>query len=332
MANESDTPPEDDASDETSEAEGGSESDSEASGASSSDEAGSEDHAEESGGASSADDADPPDESDEEPVTPPPAAVRSSDPAIDALMALVGDTPAAHVPTPAPPAPPVARPPLPTEPLDVDDPHGAGAFDDDSPFSSELDIPPPHSVPVPMPAPEPTVRPQARVDDVSPDSGLTLGGTRVTLTGEHLYRVSIVRIGGALAQTVGAREPHEIRVLAPAAKSVGAVDITVQNPSADETLVAQGFTYKALPAPKIASVAPTYADAAGGTEISVIGQNFVSDTRVLVGATPVKKIRFVDATTLEVVLPSGKSGAMMDVIVENPDGKRDVAKRAFKYS
>lgn len=329
MANESDTPPEEDAVDDTSDDEG-SENDSEAPGEAAS---GASEAREEPTDPGEPEVPEEPEDLDE-PVTPPPMAVRPSDPAIDALMALVGDS--APLPTATAPAaePPPARAPMATEPFEPGEPvtvEDVPFDEDESPFSNELDIPPPHSVPVPMPAPEPTVRPQARVDDVSPDGGLTLGGTRVTLTGQHLYRVSIVRIGGALAQTIGAREPHEIRVLAPAAKSAGVVDITVQNPSADETLVPQGFTYRALPAPKIASVAPTYADASGGTEICVMGQNFVSDTRVLVGSTPAKKTKFIDATTLEVVLPGGKSGAMMDVIVENPDGKRDVAKRAFKY-
>jgi hypothetical protein len=275
------------------------------------------------------------------PIAPDPA----SDPAIDALMALVGETPDAGLPpppvrsgpsSPPPPLPTPAttaptplppRPPLPTEPMDMGDPG-----EEESPYSTRLDIPPPHSVPVPMPAPVPTVRPKAEVTDVSPDSGPTLGGTGVTLHGKHLYRVSIVRFGGELAQTIGAREPTEVKVLAPAAKSAGPVDVSVQNPSAEETTIPKAYTYKALPAPKISSVAPTYADAAGGTEISVIGKNFIAETKVLIGKEPAKKVVFIDATTLEVVLPGGDSGAMMDVAVENPDGKRDTVKRAFKYS
>lgn len=268
--------------------------------------------------------------------TPTPKSPMAADPDIDALMAFVGDDAAAAAPATPPPPPPPApahptplppRPPLPTEPIDLSD-----SLDEESPYSRELDIPPPHSVPVPMPAPEPTVRPQAVVVDVSPASGPTLGGTGVTLHGKHLYRVSIVRFGGELAQTIGAREPSEVKVLAPAAKSAGAVDISVQNPGTDETTLANGYEYLALPAPKIDSVAPTYAAAAGGTEISVIGKNFVAETRVFVGTELANKSVFIDATTLEVVLPGGKSGALMDVSVENPDGKRDTVKRAFKYS
>ncbi len=245
---------------------------------------------------------------------------------VDAIMALVAEAPS-HQPPPLPQPGPVTPvpPPMPAE-LAPPQPDELS-----SPFCDEPDIPPPHSVPVPMPAPEPTVRPQARVEDITPERGPTLGGTRVTLTGQHLYRVSIVRFGGELAQTIGAREPTEIRVLAPAVAAPGAVDVSVQNPSSDERVIKHGFTYETLPPPKIDSVTPTYAAAAGGTEISVIGKNFVRDTAVHIGDTPVAKVRFVDATTLEVTVHGGRKGALMDVAVVNPDGKRDVQKRAFKY-
>ena len=288
--------------------------------------------------------------SDSDPPRDPP-----DDDAVDALMNMVDGAPAIPLPPnpptraepprppnppskppPPPPPPPsgaVPPPPPPPPPPPLDPlPPNTSLDDDSSPFSTSVDVPPPHSVPVPRPAPEPTVRPQAKVEDIAPDGGPTLGGTRVTLVGEHLYRVSIVRFGGELAQTIGAREPAEIRVLAPAAQAIGAVDVTVQNPSAPETLIENGYTYRALPAPKIDSVAPTHADPVGGTEISIIGQNFLEETKVLIGKTAATQVVFIDATTLEVVVPGGSSGAMMDVAVENPDGKRAVVKRAFKYT
>jgi hypothetical protein len=195
-----------------------------------------------------------------------------------------------------------------------------------------LDIPPPDTVPVPQPGPIPTVRPAAVIDEVTPDRGPVLGGTRVTLTGQHLYRVSIVRFGGELAQTIGAREPAELRVVAPARQDAATVDVTIENPGAPMTIKARAFSYAALPAPVIESVAPRELSADKDAKLSVIGKNFVVDSRVLVGEAAPKKVTFVDGGTLEVVVAGGKRGSMMDVAVVNPDGKRVAMKRAFRFS
>jgi hypothetical protein len=194
-----------------------------------------------------------------------------------------------------------------------------------------FDLPPPDFL-APPPLSTPKVWAQPIVDEIAPEGGPVLGGTRVTLTGKHLFRVSIVRFGGELAQTIGAREPHEIKVLSPPRKEAGVVDVTVENPAAPMAIKPKAFTYAALPAPVIDSVAPREAAAAKDSKLSVHGKNFLAASEVLVGDAPVKKVTFIDAGTLEIVVAGGKSGAMMDVMVVNPDGKRVSIKRAFKFT
>lgn len=193
------------------------------------------------------------------------------------------------------------------------------------------DLPPPESVPVPQAPKAPKIVPSAIVDDVAPPEGPVIGGTRLTLTGSHLYRESIVRIDGMITQTIGAREPHELRVLVPARDDDGAVDITVQNPGSPLTSLPAAFRYTPLPAPKIDSVAPSQAASAGGTEIAIAGEHFVEQTSVMLGRERATTVAFIDAQHLEVVVPAGKAGTFVDVSVENPDGKRDTTRRAFKY-
>ncbi len=193
------------------------------------------------------------------------------------------------------------------------------------------DLPPPDSVPVPEAPRAPKVVPSAVVEDVSPAEGPVIGGTRLTLSGQHLYRESIVRIDGVITQTIGAREPHELRVLVPSRDGDGTVDITVQNPGSPITELPGAFRYTPLPAPEIHSVAPTHAKAAGGTEITIAGAHFVEQTSVLLAGERATTVAFIDAEHLEVVVPAGKAGRFVDVAVENPDGKRDTTRRAFKY-
>jgi hypothetical protein len=195
---------------------------------------------------------------------------------------------------------------------------------------AEPELPPADLVPVPMAGRAPRVLPEPKVHELAPDAGPVLAETRVTLRGEHLHRESIVRIDGLIAMTVGAVEPRELSVRTPPRATPGAVDVTVQNPGAPTLVLAGAYRYEALPPPEITGVAPRRGAVKGGTEISVNGQGFVAGSVVLVDGVRSKTV-FVDARTLEARTPPGKAGAMVDVAVENPDGKRAVEPRAFAY-
>ena len=196
---------------------------------------------------------------------------------------------------------------------------------------SEVDLPPPASVPVPRAPTPPTVLPAATIVDVSPSEGSVLGGTKITIVGDHLHRASIVRVGGVLAAVVGAEEPRELKVLVPEHHTPGEADLSIQNPGAELTVVPKAFRYVPLPTPKIVAVAPNYAAPKGGTELAITGEGFVKGCSVLVDGQKLERVQFVDAHNLEFKAPAGKNGKMVDVVVENPDGKKARAPRAFVY-
>lgn len=242
---------------------------------------------------------------------------------------LVPPAPAATQP-PRPPEPPPPPPPgsIPPPPLPLPlPPVPAGGVA----VPGDLDLPPPDSVPRPMPLTAPKVYPAARLDEVEPSEGTILGETRLTLTGDNLFRYSIVRIDGLIAQTVGAQEPRELRVLTPPRDRPGAVDVVIENPMAPPAVLPGGFRYLPLPPPRITAVAPDHVAARGGAEISIEGQGFVKSTVVTLDGVPATSVRFVSSTTLEVKTPGGENGKLVDVVVKNPDGQSDLARRAFVY-
>ena len=198
-------------------------------------------------------------------------------------------------------------------------------------LAEEPDYPPPNSVPRPPPPVSLKVYGRPVVEEVTPSRGPVLGETKVTLVGSNLLRVSIVRIGGIIAQTVGADEPRELRVLTPGGSKPGDVDITVENPHAPPTVLAKAFHYEALPPPRIVSVAPDHVATRGRTELTVMGEGFVKGTVVLFDGKPVENARFVSATTIDVTAPPGDHGKLVDVSVKNPDGATAVVRRAFVY-
>lgn len=195
----------------------------------------------------------------------------------------------------------------------------------------EPDYPPPCSVPRPPPPISLRVYPRPVVDEITPARGSVLGDTKLTLVGSHLFRATIVRIGGIIARTIGADEPRELRVLTPDTDRPGPVDITVENPHAAPTELVKAFCYEALPAPRIVSVAPDHVATGGRTELTVTGENFVKATQVLFDGKPVESARFVDARTIDVTAPPGEHGQLVDVSVRNPDGATAVVRRAFLY-
>lgn len=197
-------------------------------------------------------------------------------------------------------------------------------------LAEEPEYPPPNSVPRPPPPVSLRVYPPPSVDDVGPASGSVLGDTKVTLSGKNLFRVSIVRVGGLIAQTIGADEPRELRVLTPPAAHAGEVDITIENPFVPPVVLPRAFRYEKLSPPHIETVAPERIATKGG-ELSILGHGFVKSATVLIDGKPAAGVRVLSATAIDVKVPAGEDGRMVDVTVKNPDGQTTTARRAFVF-
>jgi hypothetical protein len=80
------------------------------------------------------------------------------------------------------------------------------------------------------------------VTSVSPNSGPTGGGTRVTLTGMNFLSGATVTFGGAAATSVVVLSATQISAVTPPHRS-GGVNIVVTNPGGQLGTLASGFTY-----------------------------------------------------------------------------------------
>jgi predicted enzyme related to lactoylglutathione lyase len=174
-------------------------------------------------------------------------------------------------------------------------------------------------------------RPAPRVDSIAPRNGPMVGGTRVVIEGEFFPEDSVIRIGGQSPKRAVVRGGTIIELLMPPSRSPGFVDLEVGRPETGMTTVKNAYRYDPSPAPSVVSVAPNKGGVDGGTEVSIEGKNFVADAVVLFGGKPAARVKFVDATTLEVKTPPGQNGQMVDVVVKHPDGKEAVVQRAFQY-
>jgi hypothetical protein len=175
------------------------------------------------------------------------------------------------------------------------------------------------------------MKPPPRITDVTPKSGPTTGGMRVTIEGADFPESAYIRIGRESPKSVVSRKKDQLVIVTPPNKTAGFVDLEIGSAETGAAIMKNAFRYDAQKPPTIASVAPPRGGVAGGTELTVAGKDFLADSVVLVGGKPATKVKLVDPQTLECRTPPGESGQMVDVVVRNPDGKEATSKRAFLY-
>ncbi|AKC82073.1 hypothetical protein IMCC26134_03475 [Verrucomicrobia bacterium IMCC26134] len=160
---------------------------------------------------------------------------------------------------------------------------------------------------LPNPAPE--------VDVLSPATGLTTGGTSVTIYGINFLGASSVTFGGTEATIVSVADTG-ISVTSPA-HTAGAVNVVVTTPGGS-SINAVTFTYEAPPAPVVDVLSPATGPTTGGTSVTIYGINFLGASSVTFGGTAATIVS-VTGTGITVTSPAHAAGAV-NVVVTTPGG------------
>ncbi len=171
--------------------------------------------------------------------------------------------------------------------------------------------------------------PRPMVTGISPASGSTAGGTRVTLTGTNLQNASGVSFGNTGASIVS-DSSTQITVTSPAGK--GTVNVTVTTKGG--TSGAAQFTYKVPPPPPpghpaVTGISPNSGSTAGGTKVTLTGTNLQNATGVSFGGTSVK-IGSDSSTQITVTSPAGKG--TVNVTVTTKGGTSGAAQFTYTVS
>lgn len=162
---------------------------------------------------------------------------------------------------------------------------------------------------------------------VSPASGPTAGGTRITLAGSAFAAGAAVTVGG-LAATGVTVSATSITATTPA-HAAGVVPVSVRNPDGAAASLAAAFAYLAPPAPVPTAAAPTSGPDLGGTAVTISGSGFEAGATVAFNGTPAAVVQ-VTATTIAVTAPPHAPGAV-DLVVSNPDGQQGTLLAGFTY-
>ncbi|NCC83602.1 MAG: hypothetical protein EOM03_05680, partial [Clostridia bacterium] len=124
------------------------------------------------------------------------------------------------------------------------------------------------------PPPAPTVA------GISPATGLTAGGTAVTITGTGFVEEATVAIGDAAATGVVVTNATTITAFTPA-HAAGLVDVVVTNPGEQPGTLSNGFTYVTPPAPTVSGISPTSGTSASNAyEVVISGDHFIQGAAV----------------------------------------------------
>ena len=165
------------------------------------------------------------------------------------------------------------------------------------------------------PVPSPPARPV--VTAISPSSGLTTGGTTVTVTGSNLSGGNVVftTTAGTTAATNVSCTASSCTATSPA--GTGTVDVIVETPGGTSlTSTADQFTYKAPPAPKVTKISPTSGPTSGGTVVTITGSNLSGGTAAF--GTAAATVTTCTASSCTATSPVGTG--TVDVLVSTPGG------------
>ncbi len=166
------------------------------------------------------------------------------------------------------------------------------------------------------------------ITSISPTFGPVTGGTVVTIRGTGFLPGSTVRFGTVQATFATVVSETRIDVTSPPGTGNQMIRVTANGVTSPDTPLAS-FAYSG---PVITSISPIAGPIAGGTLVTIKGQNFTSLSTVQFGvlnATPT----FVDTQTLTVTSPANAAGEAVFVRVTTGSGQSpEVPAALFTYT
>jgi hypothetical protein len=153
---------------------------------------------------------------------------------------------------------------------------------------------------------------------VSPSQGPVSGGTTVTLTGANFSGATAVRFGGVAAASFTVNSATQITaVTPPRAAGAAAVTVTTPNGTSNPNDPNAFFYYAGLPS--LTDLAPPSGRTAGGTTVTVTGNDLLGATAVRFGGVAAASFTVDSATRITAVSPSHAEG-VADVTVTTSGG------------
>ncbi len=163
---------------------------------------------------------------------------------------------------------------------------------------------------------------------VSPSSGKTSGGTRVTLTGKGFRGITAVTFGGAPGTALHVVSSTKLAITSPRHHGGLVAVHVITNHGTSPSRIADHYLY--VSPPTITAVTPTSGPTAGGTRVRINGAHFRHVTAVLFGSTRGSALRVLTTTALVITAPA-HSGGLVGIRVVTRYG-RSAARTGDHYT
>jgi hypothetical protein len=169
------------------------------------------------------------------------------------------------------------------------------------------------------------------ITSITPSSGITLGGTPITIIGNAFKEGAKVFFGAKAGINTRVISPTKIFALSPP-MGPGTVDLTVVNGDGGSATILGGYTYFNFDGdmPRITNMSPRSGRHSGNTPVVVSGENFNAGVKVFIGGEEALTAQFVSGTTVNITTPPGKIGKA-DVTILNTDGGVHTLKGYYEY-
>lgn len=178
-----------------------------------------------------------------------------------------------------------------------------------------------------IPDPEP-VENDLRITSLDPVQGRTGGAELVTIAGEGYQDGMKVYFGSTLAAEVDVLSEYVVHVRTPA-HAPGPVDLRIVRQDGAESVRLNAFKFK--DAIRVDTLDPAFGPREGGTAVTVHGEGFTKETRVLIDGRLLVDSRVVDGRTILGIAPPGSRAGNVDVLVFT-DWTNATAHGAYRYA
>ena len=166
------------------------------------------------------------------------------------------------------------------------------------------------------------------VSGILPTSGPTAGSTSVVITGTNFTGASAVKFGSTNASSFTVNSATQITASSPAG-SAGAVDITVITAGGTSaTSASDQFTY--VGAPTVSGILPTSGPTAGGTSVTITGNNLSSATGVTIGGNACTSLSSNTATSVTCTTAAHAAGTAS--VLVTTIGGTNLANTLYTYT
>lgn len=155
------------------------------------------------------------------------------------------------------------------------------------------------------------------VSSLSPTSGPTVGGNKVTVYGSRFNGSPQVTFGGVPGTGIVVVSSTKLTVIAPA-HAAGSVDVQVTTGEGSSKLVSgDRYSYRV---PVLTRITPTSGRLAGGTTVTIYGSNISSSPQVTFGGIRGTSVTVYSSGKITAKAPAGAGLGGVDVRVTNKYG------------